>query len=58
MWKKVQIGRPREPKIGHPTLIETTLDENTLQSMSNIPPRKGPNIDLKDDFKALPVLPV
>jgi hypothetical protein len=57
MWKKVQVGRSREPKIGKPTLIETTLDESLLQSMSGTPPRKEQNVCRKVDSKALPALP-
>lgn len=37
MWKRVpQLNRPRENKIGHPILIETTFDGKALDAMSNV----------------------
>jgi hypothetical protein len=37
MWKRLpRVGRGKENNISHPTLIETTYDEKTLQQIPNV----------------------
>lgn len=52
MFKKMQMGRSREPKISNPVLLDTTLDLSHLRSSSG-----SPVLPLKDDSKDLPALP-
>lgn len=57
MWKKMQINRSREPKIGNPTLVGTTLDQKILQSISVNPPTPDRVPGLRNSYKELPALP-
>ncbi|KAL2222806.1 hypothetical protein M432DRAFT_538797 [Thermoascus aurantiacus ATCC 26904] len=57
MWKRMQIARSREPHIGNPTLIETTVDEKTLQTMKRVPGKRDDIAGGSKDSKNLPALP-
>ncbi|GAD99148.1 hypothetical protein NFIA_066780 [Paecilomyces variotii No. 5] len=55
MWKKA--FRPREPAIGSPKLIGTTMNQNSLKAMPRIPGALHDNSTNKS-LKSLPPLPV
>jgi len=57
MWKRMQIARSREPHIGNPTLIETTVDEKTLQTMKRVPGKRDDIAGASKDSKNLPAPP-
>ncbi|KAJ9258580.1 hypothetical protein C8Q69DRAFT_502803 [Paecilomyces variotii] len=56
MWKKA-FSRPREPVIGSPKLIGTTLNQQSLKAMPRIPGALHDNSTNKS-LKSLPPLPV
>jgi hypothetical protein len=57
MWKKLQANLTREQKIGLPTLVETTLDQGILESITGNPAKGSRSVAYNDDSKELPPLP-
>ncbi|KAI9771655.1 MAG: hypothetical protein M1840_001870 [Geoglossum simile] len=68
MWKRLPIhSRPRDPVISHPILIDTSLDQQTLDefpSISEMQNRRDAKLDSisgqrsEDTIKGLPPLPL
>lgn len=56
MWKKG--SRSKGPAIGSPTLVETTMNEQSLQSMRGVGTAQQGNSDSPDDAPELPQLPL
>ncbi|KAL9615893.1 MAG: hypothetical protein Q9160_009179 [Pyrenula sp. 1 TL-2023] len=55
MWKK--LNRSKEPSIGHPTMIETTVDDGYLESIPEVDKARSPTSPGSVVSPTLPNLP-
>lgn len=56
MWKK--LNRSKEPSIGRPTMIETTVDEGYLESIPEVDKARSPTSPDTIVSPTLPNLPL